>query len=62
MFKEKILDYSWEQFEEIIRKAIGTNFNVSEFLEPIECISFFEAWIFASCRNDGILEYWNDGF
>ena len=26
MFKQKILDYSWEQFEEIIRKAIGTNF------------------------------------
>jgi len=26
MFKKKILDYSWEQFEEIIRKAIGTNF------------------------------------
>ena len=26
MFEEKILDYSWEQFEEIIRKAIGTNF------------------------------------
>ncbi len=26
MFKEKILDYSWEQFEEIIRKAIGTKF------------------------------------
>ena len=26
MFKERILDYSGEQFEEIIRKAIGTNF------------------------------------
>jgi len=26
VFKEKILDYSWEQFEEIIRKPIGTNF------------------------------------
>jgi hypothetical protein len=26
MFKEKILDYSWEQFEEIIRKAIGFDF------------------------------------
>ena len=26
MFEEKILDYPWEQFEEIIRKAIGTNF------------------------------------
>jgi len=26
MFKQKILDYSWEQFEKIIRKAIGTNF------------------------------------
>jgi hypothetical protein len=26
MFKEKILDYSWEQFEEIIRKAIGSDF------------------------------------
>ncbi|MCK4488446.1 MAG: hypothetical protein KAU38_17015 [Desulfobacterales bacterium] len=36
--------------------------NVSEFLQPIECISFFETWIFASCRNDGIMEYWNDGF
>ncbi len=26
MFKEKILDYSWEQFEEIIRKPIGSDF------------------------------------
>jgi hypothetical protein len=26
MFKQKILDYSWEQFEEIIRKAIGSDF------------------------------------
>jgi hypothetical protein len=26
MFKEKILDYSWEQFEEIIRKTIGSDF------------------------------------
>ena len=26
MFEEKILGYSWEQFEETIRKAIGTNF------------------------------------
>ncbi len=26
MFEEKILDYSWEQFDGIIRKAIGTNF------------------------------------
>ncbi len=26
MFRKKILDYSWEQFEETIRKAIGTNF------------------------------------
>ncbi|MCP4665838.1 MAG: hypothetical protein GY849_05690 [Deltaproteobacteria bacterium] len=26
MFKKKILDCSWEQFEEIIRKAIGSDF------------------------------------
>jgi len=26
MFEEKILDYSWEQFEEIIREAIGSGF------------------------------------
>jgi len=26
MFKEKILDCSWEQFEEILREAIGSGF------------------------------------
>jgi len=26
MFKKKILDCSWEQFEQIIRKAIGSDF------------------------------------
>ncbi len=26
MFKENIIDCSWEQFEEIIRKAIGSSF------------------------------------
>lgn len=26
MFKEKILDCSWEEFEEIIREAIGSGF------------------------------------
>ncbi len=26
MFKEKILDCPWEQFEEIIREAIGSGF------------------------------------
>jgi len=26
MFKKKILDCSWEEFEEIIKKAIGSDF------------------------------------
>ncbi len=26
MFREKILDWPWEQFEEIIREAIGSGF------------------------------------
>ena len=36
--------------------------SASEFLQLIECTGFFESWIFASCRNDGMMEYWNVGF
>ena len=39
--------------------ASRTLIYVSEFMQPIECISFLEAWIFASSRNVGMVEYWN---